>query len=164
MNMDVNSMYPEKPFIRYDLYKRHILGIFNNEDRFEFLVGGRGCGRMAMMRYDEDFDNVDVHILYKTTWSGKEVSTLTSSHIINILLKLEREVLKNKTAFEIYLLDFKEDELIKTKYDLLEIAKMSPKDWLESLPIYKKLMEELSSRNLKAYYDIVKARKETENE
>ena len=151
-------------FEDYQLYRRQILGIFNTDDKFEMKVGGRGCERMAMMRYNEDFENTDIHILYKTTWGGSKVSDLTSSHIINILLKLERDVLKNKTSFEMYLLDFKEDELVKAKYDLLEIAKMSPKDWLESLPIWKELTKELESRNLKAYYDIVKARKENEND
>lgn len=106
----------------------------------------------------------DVHFLYKTTWDGRNVSDLTSSHIINILLLLEREASKNKTAFEMYLLDFKEDELIKTKYSLIDIAKLSITEWLESLPIYKALIAELETRNLKEYFEIVKARKESENE
>lgn len=106
----------------------------------------------------------DVHFLYKTAWDGRNVSDLTSSHIINILLLLEREAHKNKTAFEMYLLDFKEDELIKTKYNLIDIAKLSITEWLESLPIYKALIAELETRNLKEYFEIVKARKESENE
>lgn len=114
--------------------------------------------------YNRLEDVNDVHFLYKTTWDGKNVSDLTSSHIINILLLLEREASKNKTAFEMYLLDFKEDELIKTKYSLIDIAKLSITEWLESLPIYKALIAELETRNLKEYFEIVKARKESENE
>lgn len=162
--MDVNSMYPTNSFVKYDLYARHVLGIFDNDEKFEIKIGGRGCGRMAKMTYDGEYDNVDIHLLYKTTWGGTKMSDLSSSHIINILLKLERDVLRNKTAFEIYLVDLKEDAFTKPKYDLMEIAKMSPKDWLESLPVYKELIKELEARNLKDYYEVVKARKETENE
>ena len=131
-----------------------------------FYVGERGGGKMASMvgGYHRLEDVNDVHFLYKTTWNGRNVSDLTSSHIINILLLLEREASKNKTAFEMYLLDFKEDELIKTKYSLIDIAKLSITEWLESLPIYKALIAELETRNLKEYFEIVKARKESENE
>jgi hypothetical protein len=135
-------------------------------EKFGFYVGGRGGGKMASMiggyhRLEEDND---IHFLYKTSWDGRKVSDLTSSHIINILLLLEREASRNKTSFEMYLLDFKEDELIKTKHNLIDIAKLSITEWLESLPIYKALITELEARNLKEYFEIVKTRKESENE
>lgn len=126
-----------------------------------WLMGGRARsltrgGEEEMNRYDDE--NRDVYFLYKETWDGREVSELDNSHLINILLKLEREVYKNKTAFELFVLDHSSDKLLKPIYEITELAKMEPKAWLEETPIWKSLNAELEKRNLGEYYKIVSAR------
>lgn len=113
-------------------------------------------GGEDMNRYDDE--DRDIYFLYKETCDGKEVSQLENSHLINILLKLEREMYKNKTTFELFVLDHSSDTLLKPIYDITELAKMEPKAWLEETPIWKSLNAELEKRNLKEYYQIVSAR------
>ena len=123
-----------------------------------WFTGGRNerRGGENMNRYDDE--DKDVYFLYKETWDGREVSELDNSHLINILLKLEREMYRNKTAFELFVLDHSSDTLLKPIYEITKLAKMEPRAWLEETPIWKSLNAELEKRNLGEYYKIVSAR------
>lgn len=124
---------------------------------FTDIINERRGGE-DMNRYDDEDRDRDVYFLYKETWDGREVSELDNSHLINILLKLEREMYRNKTAFELFVLDHSSDTLLKPIYEITELAKMEPRAWLEETPIWKSLNSELEKRNLGEYYKIVSAR------
>lgn len=144
----------ERPFQDYINYQRQILSERTTIQDFWPKITIEG-GEEEMLRMDEE---KDIYFLYKETWDGKEVSDLENSHLVNILLKLERDVCKNKTAFELFVLDHSSDKLLKPIYDITELAKMEPRAWLEETPIWKTLNAELEKRNLKEYYEVVSAR------
>lgn len=145
-------------FSDYQNYQRQILAQKTIIEPGPWFTGSRNerQGGEDMNRYDDE--DRDIYFLYKETWDGKEVSQLENSHLINILLKLEREMYKNKTTFELFVLDHSSDTLLKPIYDITELAKMEPKAWLEETPIWKSLNAELEKRNLKEYYQIISAR------
>lgn len=140
LGMGVNDIYP-RPMLSQDT-------IFGKEEIED------------MLRIEEN----DVYFLYKETWDGREAKELENSHLINILLKLEREMYKNKTTFELFVLDHSSDKLLKPIYEITELAKMEPKTWLEETPIWKVLTTELKKRGLEEYYKIVSAREEAARE
>jgi hypothetical protein len=144
-------------FLDYENYKRQILSERTTLGDFWPKIFEEEGGEEDMLRMDDDRDR-DIYFLYKETWDGKEVSDLENSHLVNILLKLERDVYKNKTSFELFVLDHSSDKLLRPIYDITELAKMEPRAWLEETPIWKSLNAELEKRNLKEYYEVVSAR------
>jgi len=140
------------------LYSNMVLGELVTPRQYKVNISDASEEVKEMLRMDE---NRDVYFLYKETWDGKEISELENSHLINILLKLEREVCKNKTAFELFVLDHSSDKLLKPIYEITELAKMEPKAWLEETPIWRVLNAELKKRKLEEYYKIVSAREAT---
>lgn len=160
-----NEILSTETVIDKSLYERHVLGMFNTDtNRHEFLVGGRGCKRMTMMRYDSD-ECESPYFLYETTWRGKSVKDMDTDHLMNTVMMLKRRALEFKEQFEVYLISTKNSNpVMEPKYDLLEIARMETQNWLESTPMYKLLMEELKNRGLDEYLLIIEQRRKENND
>lgn len=155
-----------KTVISKEFYDRHVLGIFDTDkDRHEFLVGGRGCKRMAMMRNEYGEECESPYFLYEETWRGRKVKDMETDHLMNTVMMLKRRALEFKEQFEVYLISSKNSNpVMEPKYELLEIAKMDTQIWLESTPMYKQLMSELKERGLDEYLLIIEERRKKEAE
>lgn len=119
------------------------------------------------MRMDERCmcEEESPYFLYEDNWRTKDISSMDDGHLINTVMMLEKRAMEYKEQFEIYLLGTRRSHpVLEPKFDLMEIARMDEKTWLESTPIYKKLIEELNKRDLGEYLTIVKERKAKEAE
>ena len=149
-----------KTVISKEFYDRHVLGIFNTDnDRHEFLVGGRGCNKMARMMDYSECEELSVSFLFdKDKWNGNKIGNMTSSHIINTLLMLNRKSNKFKLDYEMFVIDNMNNDMLVPKDDINELSKMCPIEWIVSTPVYGALIAELDNRGLLEYYNNVQER------
>ena len=140
-----------------EFYKSHVLGVFD-DNQHEFLVGGRRCNRMSMMRPEYEDEN-EIHFLFNSEkWNGTAVKDMTSSHIINTLLMLNRKASEFKLKYELFVIDNSGNGLLVPRDNIDDLAKMCPIDWMTSTPIYLALIGELDNRKLLNYYNTVQER------
>lgn len=106
----------------------------------------------------EDRDR-DIHFLFETEkWNGTKLNNMTSSHIINTLLMLQRRCNEFKLNYELFVIDNMNNNLLIPKDNIDTLAKKDAESWIIETPIYIALMEELEKRGLEKYFDTVMER------
>lgn len=106
----------------------------------------------------EDRDR-DIHFLFETEkWNGTKLSNMTSSHIINTLLMLQRRCNEFKLNYELFVIDNMNNTLLVPKDNIDTLSKKDAESWIIETPIYIALMEELEKRGLEKYFDTVMER------
>lgn len=89
---------------------------------------------------------------------------MTSSHIINTLLMLQRRCGEFKLNYELFVIDNMNNTLLVPKDNIKDLAKKDAESWIIETPIYIALMEELEKRKLDDYFDTVMERMLISNE
>lgn len=101
---------------------------------------------------------IDNFYLFESDWNGNAIKDLKSSHLINILLKLERDAEKIKLSYVLYLLD--NNYLNNIAENIFkETIKMDSLEWVTSTPIYKIIKYELKRRRVWKYFIDIKNNK-----
>lgn len=101
----------------------------------------------------------DIHFLFETEkWNGTKLNNMTSSHIINTLLMLQRRCNEFKLNYELFVIDNMNNNLLIPKDNIDTLAKKDAESWIIETPIYIALMEELEKRGLEKYFDTVMER------
>ena len=101
----------------------------------------------------------DIYFLFeKDQWNGTKLENMTSSHIINTLLMLQRRANEFKLQYELFVIDNMNNTLLVPKDDIDILAKKDAESWIIETPIYIALMEELENRGLEKYFDKVMER------
>lgn len=109
--------------------------------------------------------NSDIHFLFETDqWNGSKIGDMTSSHIINTLLMLQRRCGEFKLNYELFVIDNMNNTLLVPKDNIKDLAKKDAESWIIETPIYIALMEELEKRKLDDYFDTVMERMLIPNE
>lgn len=104
-------------------------------------------------------ESKDIHFLFdRTKWCGRKIKDMTSSHIINTLLMLQRRSQEFKIQYELFVIDNMNNDLLIPKDNIDDLAKKDPGSWIIETPIYIALMEELEARGLENYFDTVMLR------
>lgn len=101
----------------------------------------------------------DIYFLFETEeWNGSKIESMTSSHIINTLIMLQRRCNEFKTNYELFVIDNMDNKLLVPKDNIETLAKKDAESWIIETPIYIALMEELEKRGLEKYFDIIMER------
>lgn len=99
-------------------------------------------------------------------YKGDKIEEMKDGNLIKAVVNLRKEAQAKKSELEYYFLNNKKEvqkykKLFKSKTDfVLDLIKTDTVEWLENLPVYEALINEVNKRELTSYLNAILEREE----